>query len=76
MIELDLPNLVTIELGDYSFSTSLTTVLDSISDEWSNDFIDLPKLKSVRLGYYSLYGVWGSSSCSLVMRGMQKWRDE
>lgn len=33
MIELDLPNLVTIELGDYSFSTSLTTVLDSISNE-------------------------------------------
>ena len=36
---LDLPNLVTIELGDYSFSTSLTTVLDSIIDklyEWFN----------------------------------------
>ena len=32
---LDLPNLVTIELGDYSFSTSLTTVLDSIIDKLS-----------------------------------------
>ena len=30
--------------------------------------IDLPKLQSVQLGWWALYGKWDDESCSLTMR--------
>ena len=32
--------------------------------------IDLPKLKSIELGYFSLFGQWGNDDCTLTMNSI------
>ena len=32
--------------------------------------IDLPKLKSIELGYFSLFGKWGNDDCTLTMNSI------
>ena len=34
--------------------------------------IDLPKLQSIQLGEYALYGIYNVYSCSLIMRSMNE----
>ena len=33
-------------------------------------YIDLPKLKSIELGYFSLFGQWGNDDCTLTMNSI------
>ena len=37
---------------------------------YDNNDVDLPKLSSIRLGSYSLFGKWGYETCSLSMKSM------
>ena len=34
--------------------------------------IDLPKLQSIKLGYYALFGRYDDELCSLIMRSMNE----
>ena len=42
----------------------------NIEFEYDNNNIDLPKLSSIRLGSYSLFGKWGYETCSLSMKSI------
>ena len=33
------------------------------------NYLDLPQLETIVIGYHSLFGEWGEDSCSLVMTG-------
>ena len=37
---------------------------------YDNNDVDLPKLSSIRLGSYSLFGKWGYETCSLSMKSI------
>ena len=63
---IDLPQLNSIELGNYVFYNSLSTVISSIWMIWKIWWIDLPQLNSIKLGKYALYGR-DDLSCSLIM---------
>ena len=55
-----------IELGDQTFEYSLSTMISSIWMIWMNWWIDLPHLKSIKLGESVLIGK-NDLSCSLIM---------
>ena len=66
---LDLPNLLSITLGDWTFANILSAVFESIKCEWLDNSLDLPSLQSITLGRYALHGRYGEGPCySLTMR--------
>ena len=69
-LDVDLPNLQFISLGDTAFYGPITITVESIYRELSANILDLPSLQSMKLGKTSLGGK-ADGSCSLTMRSIQ-----
>ena len=68
---IDLPSLLSIELGFSVFPLSSTTIIESIFLIWNEmKWIDLPSLQSIKLGFGALCGRDDDESCSLTMRSI------
>ena len=69
MTPLDLPNLQSITLGDWTFANILSAIFESLKCEWRYYSLDLPSLQSIQLGWYALHGRYDEGPCySLTMR--------
>ena len=60
---IDLPSLQCIVIGNDAFAVSVSTVIESMVQEWMNYRADLPSLHSIELGNYALFGSDEEYSC-------------
>ena len=68
-LDIDLPSLKSITLGNWAFNASIYTVFESIyTFVYTPSLLDLPSLRLVMLGEFALSGRYDNPLSSLTMR--------